>query len=117
MQIPYKFPKDDILSVSCLTEKGITDLVQKLVSNFENMTIDTSSQGYPIGASQRTKDILQNEVVAGLEGFLAIDDETEVVIATEELRFAAEGIGKITGQGVGVEEVLGVVFSSFCIGK
>ncbi len=110
-------PKDDILSVSCLTEKGITDLVQKLVSNFENMTIDTSSQGYPIGASQRTKDILQNEVVAGLEGFLAIDDETEVVIATEELRFAAEGIGKITGQGVGVEEVLGVVFSSFCIGK
>jgi tRNA modification GTPase len=110
-------PRDDILSVSCLTEKGITDLVQKLVSNFENMTIDTSSQGYPIGASQRTKDILQNEVVAGLEGFLAIEDETEVVIATEELRFAAEGIGKITGQGVGVEEVLGVVFSSFCIGK
>lgn len=110
-------PMCDIFSVSCLTEKGITNLVQKLVDDFENMTVDPSNNGSPIGASQRTKDILQNEVVAGLEGFLAIDDETEVVIATEELRYAAEGIGKITGKGVGVEEVLGVVFSSFCIGK
>ncbi|KAF5111370.1 hypothetical protein DV453_000015 [Geotrichum candidum] len=76
------------------------------------MTIDTSSQGYPIGASQRTKDILQNEVVAGLEGFLAIDDETEVVIATEELRFAAEGIGKITGQGK-FEELESIDTSSY----
>lgn len=110
-------PKSDIALISCLTENGLSTLMDKLVGVFNNMTHNLSSGGYPIGASQRTKDILQNEVVAGLEGFLQIDDENDVVIATEELRLSAEGIGKITGQGVGVEEILGVVFSNFCIGK
>lgn len=112
-------PKSDTLMISCLTEQGLTEFVERLVQIFHGMTNDLSSStsGYPIGASQRVKDILQNEVVSGLEGFLEVDNENDVVIATEELRFSAEGIGKITGQGVGVEEILGVVFSNFCIGK
>lgn len=112
-----EIPVSDSLVVSCLTENGIDTLVQRLVHEFQDMTTDINSSSTPIGASQRTKDILQNDVVKGLENFLEIEDENDVVIATEELRFAAEGIGKITGQGVGVEEILGVVFSSFCIGK
>jgi tRNA modification GTPase len=38
------------------------------------------------------------------------------VIAAEELRYAAQEIGKITGR-VGVEDVLDAVFRDFCIGK
>lgn len=110
-------PITDSVVISCLTEQGMATLVEKLVSKFHSMTNDLSSTGYPIGSSQRVKDILQNEVVAGLERFLQIEDEADVVIAMEELRYSVEGIGRITGQGVGVEEILGVVFSNFCIGK
>lgn len=40
----------------------------------------------------------------------------DVVLSAEELRYAAQEIGKITGR-VGVEDVLDVVFQQFCIGK
>ena len=45
--------------------------------------------------------------------FSASDD---VVVAAEELRYAAQEIGKITGR-VGVEDVLDAIFREFCIGK
>ena len=40
----------------------------------------------------------------------------DVVVAAEELRYAANAVGKVTG-AIGVEEVLDVVFREFCIGK
>lgn len=36
--------------------------------------------------------------------------------AAEELRMAIREVGRITGK-VGVEDILDVVFSDFCIGK
>jgi tRNA U34 5-carboxymethylaminomethyl modifying GTPase MnmE/TrmE len=41
---------------------------------------------------------------------------SSIVLAAEELRVAAHCIGRITGR-VDVEEVLGAIFSNFCIGK
>lgn len=38
------------------------------------------------------------------------------MVAAEELRYAANGLGKVTG-AIGVEEVLDVIFREFCIGK
>jgi tRNA modification GTPase len=43
-------------------------------------------------------------------------DGSDVVVAAEELRYAAKEIGKVTG-AIGSEDVLDVVFGSFCIGK
>jgi tRNA modification GTPase len=43
-------------------------------------------------------------------------DRSDVVVGAEELRYAAGEIGKIGGH-VGVEDILDVVFSRFCIGK
>jgi tRNA modification GTPase len=43
-------------------------------------------------------------------------DRNDVVAGAEELRYAAGEIGKIGGH-VGVEDILDVVFSRFCIGK
>lgn len=40
----------------------------------------------------------------------------EAEFIAEELRLAAESIGRITGRS-GVEDMLDVLFSSFCIGK
>ena len=47
------------------------------------------------------------------------NDEADIVVAAEHLRAAADCLGKITGRGEAgdVEEVLGVVFEKFCVGK
>lgn len=60
--------------------------------------------------------------VAAVEEALAALSRAEGLIATapelaaEDARLAARALGKITG-AVGVEDVLGEIFSSFCIGK
>lgn len=45
-----------------------------------------------------------------------IDPQEDLVGAAEELRYAAQALGKVTGQ-VQVDEILDELFSSFCIGK
>lgn len=118
--VQLRVPSKHIILTSCVTTSGINELVSTIESECKDLVEsgdETGSQLPPVAASQRVRDILDHEVVSGLENFMAIEDEHDVVIATEELRFAAEGIGKITGQGVGIEEVLGVVFGNFCIGK
>lgn len=40
----------------------------------------------------------------------------DVVLAAEELRYAAQAVGRVTGD-IGVEDVLDAVFKDFCIGK
>ena len=40
----------------------------------------------------------------------------DVVLGAEELRYAAQAVGRISGV-VGAEDVLDVVFREFCIGK
>ena len=40
----------------------------------------------------------------------------DLVLAAEELRYAAQAIGKITGR-IGVEDILDTIFKEFCIGK
>ncbi|KAB8267674.1 hypothetical protein BDV30DRAFT_244115 [Aspergillus minisclerotigenes] len=48
-----------------------------------------------------------------------IEMEIDIVTAAEHLRFAADALAKITGKGESgdVEDVLGVVFEKFCVGK
>lgn len=53
--------------------------------------------------------------VASLEAFLSGGAE-EMELRAEELRQAAHALGRLTGR-IDVEEVLGEIFSSFCIGK
>lgn len=50
-----------------------------------------------------------------LEAFLEYGPE-DVVLAAEELRYAAQAVGKVSGL-IDVEDVLDAVFRDFCIGK
>ncbi|KAJ5675940.1 hypothetical protein N7462_008837 [Penicillium macrosclerotiorum] len=54
-----------------------------------------------------------------LSEFPSVDGEIDIVTAAEHLRFAADTLSKITGKGESgdVEDVLGVVFEKFCVGK
>lgn len=55
----------------------------------------------------------------GMERMEEGDADVDVVLAAESLRAAADCLARITGRGVAgdVEEVLGVVFEKFCVGK
>lgn len=53
----------------------------------------------------------------GLEHVIAAGDQAEALeLFAEELRCAQEALGEITGD-FGADELLGVIFSRFCIGK
>lgn len=83
-----------------------------------------------LGASERHR-LLLEKCLLSLDAFatevgVANDpergsdgNEADVVVAAEHLRAAADCLTKITGKGEAgdVEEVLGVVFEKFCVGK
>lgn len=109
-----KYP---IVPVSCLTTNGIEELINGLTQKFQKIS-DSSDESDPIVVSQRVQEILSNDVLYGINEFLMFrEKDNDVVMASESLRHAAAGIGKITGETVGIEEVLGVVFANFCVGK
>ena len=49
-----------------------------------------------------------------LQGYERVHDQLE--LASEELRYAARALGKITG-AIDIEHVLDAIFSEFCVGK
>ncbi|KAK4888322.1 mitochondrial splicing system protein [Elasticomyces elasticus] len=98
---------------------------------------DASIWQNSLGATERHR-LLLEECVSYLDAFLAEvhmsrselaedpntfasedDGEADIVVAAEHLRGAADCLARITGRGEAgdVEEVLGVVFEKFCVGK
>jgi tRNA modification GTPase len=83
-----------------------------------------------LGASERHR-LLLEKCLASLDDFIAEVDvangpergndgnDADIVLAAEHLRAAADCLAKITGKGEAgdVEEVLGVIFEKFCVGK
>ncbi|KAE9972564.1 hypothetical protein BLS_003957 [Venturia inaequalis] len=66
-------------------------------------------------AASRAEDLYVMSYESGGDG----EKDVDVVLAAESLRAAADCLARITGRGVAgdVEEVLGVVFEKFCVGK
>lgn len=67
----------------------------------------------PVPTRQRHIDLL-NSAIAGLSA--ALDGDAPLELRAEGLRTAADDVGRISG-AIDAEEILGVIFSSFCIGK
>jgi len=131
-QLNNAFPnvkEERIFGITC-TEKhdhdGIQRLLKGLEAVFREMTdprgegMQREEAGMALGATERQR-LLVEGCVTFLDNFLEMAgaDEVDVVAAAEELRGAAECLARITGRGeVGdVEEVLGIVFEKFCVGK
>lgn len=100
--------------------------------DFADAADDPSIWQESLGASERHR-LLLDDGVAYLEAFLMDvgslatsesgndheNEEPDIVVAAEHLRAAADCLAKITGKGEAgdVDEVLGVVFEKFCVGK
>jgi tRNA modification GTPase len=98
--------------VSAVTGAGL-DLLEDLVT--EELGLDESGGG-EYSARQRHVDAiaLAGEHIGRGQAELAASGSGELL--AEELRLAAEALGEITGRMTS-DELLGRIFSSFCIGK
>lgn len=107
----------EIVFTSCKDKLNKDQIVNQLVKIFKKM-IEYDNRD-PLIMSTRVQNILQNEVQTGITSLTKYIDANnyDVVIACETLKEIADSLGKITGDAIGVEEILDSVFSNFCIGK
>ena len=73
------------------------------------------AEGSSLITRERHRTALE-DTVASLEALLGYDFVMAPELAAEDYRRAADSLGRITGQ-IDAEELLGSIFSSFCIGK
>jgi tRNA modification GTPase len=95
--------------VSAKTGEGLSELIEILVSELGNRYAATSAP-----ALTRTRHRLAVQEALDHLGRALLVEQSE--LCAEDLRLAMRAIGRITGR-VDVEDLLDVIFSSFCIGK
>jgi tRNA modification GTPase len=99
------------LQISAACGDGIADLVAALVA-FARDYFGTEGGG--MLGRVRQRELLQ-QAAASLQCSIDVLADGEE-LAAEELRVAAGALGRLLGR-VDVEDVLGAIFSTFCIGK
>jgi len=102
---------DGVFAISATSGAGLG----KLLDELEERVVALCDVGEsPAITRARHREALRESLEA-MDRFLA-QPEADPVLAAEDLRLAARSLGRITGRE-DVEDVLDVIFSSFCIGK
>ena len=99
------------LAISAHTGDGIDRLIAEIALRVETAV---GSKTDPALTQERHRQALQS-AADDIGTFLSGDPQT-LELRAEDIRRAAHAIGRITGR-VDVEDVLGQLFSRFCIGK
>ena len=98
------------ISISAKTGVGMERLLDFLAHEAEKLG------GEPALVTRERQRHALVEALTRLETALDIAATGKEELVAEELRMAANALGRVTGR-IGVEEVLGEIFRSFCIGK
>ncbi|RSB46007.1 MULTISPECIES: tRNA uridine-5-carboxymethylaminomethyl(34) synthesis GTPase MnmE [Brevundimonas] len=104
-------PELEALTVSTTTGRGLTELHDWIAARLAR---DLSGADFPAVTRERHRRRLAEALAAVEAGRRALDLAPEM--AGDDLRRAADALARVTG-AIGVEDILGEVFSSFCIGK
>ncbi|WP_415288669.1 tRNA uridine-5-carboxymethylaminomethyl(34) synthesis GTPase MnmE [Brevundimonas sp. S1H14] len=104
-------PDLEALSVSTMTGQGLSELHDWIAARLAR---DLSGADFPAVTRERHRRRLAEALAAVEAGRRALDLAPEM--AGDDLRRAADSLARVTG-AIGVEDILGEVFSSFCIGK
>jgi tRNA modification GTPase len=107
----HKFKADTIL-MSVKDNKNINILTKKLKEKLSNKFTSNNN----ILVTRERHRLKLNECVKEIDKFLTKDQNKDLELAAEDLRMATRHLGSIVGK-VDVEEILGSIFSDFCIGK
>ncbi|KAK2072919.1 hypothetical protein P8C59_007243 [Phyllachora maydis] len=124
---PLTISCKDGRSASAARLKGpglIQAVIDELVQSFSKMTSLPNEMQELLGVTERQRQLLM-QCRQHLDAFMVEAEanrdgnEPDIVLAAEHLRFAAASLAQITGRGDSgdVEEVLGVIFERFCVGK
>jgi tRNA modification GTPase len=121
LDLVTEFPRNALpqgIGISCRTGEGINDLIRaiiaKVTSHSQAEAGEIAQDGAAINA--RHQDCLKRAVtsLSFAMDLLEAGDPPELVAV--ELRSSLGAVGEVVGEA-GTEEILGKIFSSFCIGK
>ena len=101
----------EALIVSTTTGEGMAALHDWIAARLAR---DLSGADFPAVTRERHRRRLEEALVSVEAGRRALDLSPEM--AGDDLRRAADALARVTG-AIGVEDILGEVFSTFCIGK
>jgi tRNA modification GTPase len=99
------------IALSAQTGAGMSELIARLTAR---VRAQTGGRGAVTPVRQRQVEELRN-CEERLRAALAVRSGG-IELAAEELRLAGDALGRLTGR-IGAEEMLGVIFSQFCVGK
>ncbi|PPR20190.1 MAG: tRNA modification GTPase MnmE [Alphaproteobacteria bacterium MarineAlpha10_Bin2] len=97
------------LKISCKTGEGLDSLLARITDFLEARYLPSAS---PVLTRARHRHALEK----CLESLRRYDIDAGAELAAEELRLAADSLGRITGRS-DIEQVLDIIFKDFCIGK
>ena len=103
-----------LLRVSCKTGKGIADLKKQIVSAISDRMPDLTSGVVVTSARHRQKLSVSLRCLKSAKTKIGRNESPE--LTAFDLRQAITAIDEITGK-IYTEEILGRIFSKFCIGK
>lgn len=106
--LSYNYPKDMIL-ISTVTGQGI----DKLITTIKCIASENLSQHESVIITRERHRKALEETLSHLARF---DNTAPIELNGEECRRATHALGRVTGK-VSVDDVLDIVFSTFCIGK
>lgn len=107
------FGDNEIFELSVLKNRGMEHIYNFLSS----VTGDIGEKKSEISVNRRQRNLLEN-ISENLDNVKAMTAEPEhdIELVAEELRSAVKSIGKLLGE-VTDDDILGKIFSEFCIGK
>lgn len=105
-------PLDDAVNISAKTGEGLDALRQKIKALAGHQNLGEGA----FTARKRHVHALERAAIHFATGTTALEEAHAGELLAEELRLAQHALGEITGE-VSSDDLLGRIFSEFCIGK